>query len=47
MENRIINRKFFEGKAEKVARDLLGSFIFCKNDERKYQIMKTEAYYHN
>lgn len=30
MENRIINRKFFEGKAEKVARDLLGSFIFCK-----------------
>lgn len=47
MEKRITNRKFFEGKAEEVARDLLGKFICCKNDEQEYQIIETEAYYHD
>lgn len=47
MKKRITNREFFESKAEKVARDLLGKFIYCKNDEQEYQITETEAYYHD
>lgn len=47
MEKRITDRDFFERKAEEVARDLLGKFICCKNDEQKYQIIETEAYYHD
>lgn len=45
MKKRIINREFFERDAEAVARDLLGKFICYKNEE--YQIIETEAYYHN
>lgn len=47
MKKRIINREFFERKAEVVARDLLGKFICCENDEQEYQIIETEAYYHD
>lgn len=41
MEKRIINRDFFEKKAEKVARELLGKYICYNNKE--YQITKTEG----
>lgn len=41
MEKRIINRDFFERKAEKVARDLIGKYIYYNNKE--YQITKTEG----
>lgn len=44
MEKRIINRNFFERKAEEVAKDLVGKSIYYKNNE--YKIIKTEAYYH-
>lgn len=45
MKKRIINRDFFEEKAEVVARDLIGKYICYNNKE--YQITKTEAYYHD
>ena len=44
---KITDREFFERKAEKVARDLIGKFICCENDEQEYQIIETEAYYHD
>lgn len=47
MEKRIANREFFAGKAEEIARKLLGKFIYCKNVGQAYQIMETEAYYHD
>lgn len=47
MERRITSREFFTGGAEKVARNLLGQFIYNKNDGQVYQITKTEAYYHD
>ena len=43
---RITNRSFFEGPAEEVARNLLGKYIVCK-DCGTYQIIETEAYYHD
>ena len=47
MKKRITNREFFKGKAEKVARELLGKFICCKNNGQKHQITETEAYYYD
>ncbi len=47
MGKRITDREFFERKAEKVARDLIGMFVYCKYDEQEYQIIETEAYHHN
>ena len=41
MEKRIINRDFFERKAEKVARDLIENTFVITNKE--YQITKTEG----
>ena len=45
MKEKIVNRKFFEEKAEIVARHLIGKYICYNNNE--YQITKTEAYYHD
>lgn len=47
MEKRIINREFFERKAEAVAQDLLGKFICRKFDDGsvlRWCITETEAY---
>lgn len=47
MEKRIMERGFFEEKADEVARNLLGKFICCKSTGQKYLIIETEAYYYN
>lgn len=45
MKKRVINRDFFERKAEEVARELIGKYIYYNNKE--YQITKAEAYNHD
>lgn len=47
MEKRITDRSFFIKPAEKLAQDLIGKFIYCEDKKQKYQIIETEAYYHD
>lgn len=47
MEKRITDRSFFTKPAEELAQDLIGKFIYCEDNKQKYQIIETEAYYHN
>lgn len=47
MKKRITDREFFKKSAEKVAQDLLGKYIFSLKNNEAYQIIETEAYYHD
>lgn len=47
MEKRITDRSFFIKPAEELAQDLIGKFIYCEDKKQKYQIIETEAYYHD
>lgn len=38
---------FFMGKAEDVACNLLGKYIYSKGGKERYMIVETEAYYHD
>lgn len=45
MSKSLKENDFFLREANKVARDLLGKYI-CGKDGKKFQIVATEAYYH-
>ncbi len=44
MKKRIINREFFTKAAKEVAYNLVGKFIYSKENQEEYMITKTESY---
>ena len=45
MSKNLNDKSFFTREAKDVANDLLGKYI-CSKDGKKFQIVATEAYYH-